>query len=594
MIHVFAGRIAMRCFVLAIAFLALLAGSASPFDLSHKNSELEFARWIRSQQQQPLTVGATAVVHQTVMLPMPDGVRLYTSIYLPSNTGQFPTILVRTPYNVANGGDSFAYSGIADYYCPKGYAVVIQTIRGKYDSEGVYRLLSSGEIDDGFTTVNWISDQPWSNHKVGIMGVSHDGFDALAAGVRNPPSLKLIIAGGAPADFRTDAFLAQATVYTGLLDYIAFITTEIGQPYDDAFYQNYLTRVLNEPRLNLHDDLVEGVQLQLWDELIPQLNTPGSLYWKQRRIRDRFAGMHVPVVHIAGLNGDGDMPDTVTNYITLASNPATRNLQRLILGWWSHGGSGPYGDTKNVSPYLLTRIDAYLAFYLQDKPSSFLNEKKVQFFSQGDKRWILSDSYPVSNQTRTFYLASGGRLSSSAPTNQTAASETYTSNPATVPSFLNMNKLHHAPDQVFYLSDPLPSTLFLTGESSFRLFASSDSQDCDFYVLFFRRTPAGQDFLVGSFVGAINARFRHGPYSAPSLLKPGQVYEYNIRLYPTSTALTKGSRLGIVILSNLNPNIVRNANTGKKIGTDTNFRTAHQRIFHGTQFPSSVSFTIHP
>src|SRR5262249_37735186 len=444
MIHRFCSKIMdMRCFGFVIAFLVLLAGFASPIDLAHKNSELEFARWIRSQQQHPFAANATAIAHQTTMLPMPDGVRLYTSIYLPTNNGQYPTILVRTPYNVVNASnDSFAYRGIADYYCPKGYAVVIQTIRGKYDSEGVYRLLSSGEIDDGFNTVNWISDQPWSNHKVGIMGVSHDGFDALATGVRNPPALKLVIAGGAPADFRTDAFLVQATVDVGLLDYIDFISTETGAPYDSNFYQNYLTRVLNEPRLNLHDNIVEGVQLQLWDELIPQLNTPGSSYWKQRRIRDRFAGMRVPVVHIAGLNGDGDMPDTVTNYTTLASNPATHNLQRLILGPWSHGGSGPYGDASNVLPYLLTRINAYLDFYLQGKASPLLNEKPVHFYSKGDKKWILSDSYPISDETRTFYLASGGKLSSSAPTNQTAASETYTSNPAAVPTILNMNQLH--------------------------------------------------------------------------------------------------------------------------------------------------------
>jgi len=579
----------LLCLGILVVILSMIP-SVQAIDIVHRSTELDFARWVKSQQR-PSSSHAVNTVHQTTMLAMSDGVRLYTSIYLPSENGQYPTILVRTPYNPAP--DSYTYSGIADYYCPKGYAVVIQTIRGKLNSEGTYSLLSSGEIDDGFDTINWIPTQTWSNGIVGIMGVSHDGFDALAAGVRNPAALKIIIAGGAPADLRTDAFLVQGTVDTGLLDYIDFMTTETGQPYDTAFYQNYLNLVRTEPRVTMHDNIVEGVQLPIWDELVQQVSVPNSSYWQLHRIRDRFSGMQIPVVHIAGLSGDGDMPDTIQNYLTLASNPVTKKLQRLILGPWAHGGSVPLGDTKNVLPYLLERIDAYLDYYLQNKSSPLLQEKPVQFYSKGEAKWIYSNDYPVSTQTETFFLSSGGKLSKDSPTNSNPSSESYASNPTKVPSILNMQQVRPSSDQVVYLSDPLPKAIKLTGEATFRLFASSDVTDTDFYISFFQRKGSAEDELVATFVGRIDARFRKGSYSAPSLLQKGKVYEFDVRLYPISRSVQKGTRLGIAVLSNLDPYVVRNANTGNEFGFDTEFKTAHQRVYHSVQYPSALILTVH-
>jgi putative CocE/NonD family hydrolase len=588
----------MLRWTLALGFKILLVCGifASPLSASEfwkqltPFSELQFARWVQSRVQ----IGPTSVavaVQEVEMLRMKDGVRLRTSVYRPDDGGSFPTILVRTPYNRVFGGvDAFGYRGIAEYYLPKGYAVVIQTIRGKYDSEGIYRLLSSGEMDDGYETVEWISKQSWCDGNIAIMGVSHDGFTALAAGIRRPSGLKLILAGGAPADLRVDAFLINATVTTGLIDYILFVEKEIGPVYDQLFYDKYLSKVLHEPRLKLHDNIVQNTQLRLWDQLVTQLNKPQSTYWKQRRIRDRFDQINVPVVHIAGLFGDGDMPDTVKNYLALRSDPNTADQQRLILGWWDHGGSGPYGDASNVTPYLLSRINAYLDFYLKGQNSPLLNEKRVQFFSKGQEEWIYSNDYPLEKtKTVEFFLTANGKLSKTKSAN--SGTDSYKSDPEVVPTFIVEPSIDDAPDHKVYFSDPFTKNFDLLGDANLRLFLSTDTKDADFYSLLFKRTAAGQDELISSLIGAVQGRYRNGSYNAPVTMNPGQIYELNLPVTAVSAGIKKGERLGIILLSNLNPILIRNANTGKKIGKDTSFDVANIQIHHGAPYPSSLTLT---
>jgi hypothetical protein len=580
----------MRNILVLILALISLPAWAGMSERMSSAPEAEFARWIRAQHREA-AAASVIYTHTTTMLPMEDGVKLYTSIYVPTTGGTYPTILERTPYNeVLAGEDSYSYSGIADYYAPKGYAVVIQTIRGKYSSEGTYRLFSTGEIDDAFTTINWIAGQSWSNGKVGIMGVSHDGLDALAAGVRNPAPLKVIISGGAPTDLRTDAFLGHGVLSVSALDYIAFMSTEQGQVYDQKFFQDYLDKTLSEPRVKTHDNIVELVQLPLWDELITQLNTPFSPYWKTRSFRDRLTAIRVPVIHIAGLTGDGDMPDTVRNYLAMIQNSETKPLQRLILGWWPHGGSAPYGNTRNVSQYLLTRIDAYLAYYLQNKTSQYLKEKPLQAYSKGQEKWVYADQWPITaqSQQKLFYLSNQRKLSNTVP-GSSLKFDSYTCNPVTVPSLLTKDVASPGPDQALFFSDPMPKDTYILGDGSVRIFASADTTDADFVALLFVRSANGSDLELASQLGRIQARFRNGDYTAPSLIQPNQIYEYNMPLYPISSVVKKGDRIGLLILSNFTPYVVRNANTGKKIGTDTAFKTAHIKVYHSSQYPSAVT-----
>lgn len=582
-----------RFFLLLCLLLASTTFAGLREQVPSQNSWTDFARWVQYAKA-PLRAKSVAA-HETVFLPMEDGVKLYTSIYTPQSGGANPVILVRTPYNFRfQGEDAFSYRGIGDYYSARGYAVVIQTIRGKYDSEGTYLLLSNREINDGFTTIQWIAQQSWCNGKIAIMGVSHDGYDALAAGIRNPPALKLILAGGAPGDLRVDAFFSNGVASTGLLDYIDFITKEHGGVYEDAFYDRYLTRVLKEPRLKLHDNKVENSQLPMWDEIVTQMNTPTSQYWKDREIRSRLRKIRVPVVHIAGLSGDGDMPDTIRNFQTMYGVPAIRNKQRLILGDWAHSGSGPYADFTNVIPYLLDRYNAYLDFYLKGISSPLLQEKRVQMFSIGQDQWIYADKYPVTaGATKsTWYLAPNGGLSKQLPSAASSEFAQYTTNPAIIPKIWNQDVLFTASDQVVFLSQPFTSDVYLLGDADFRLFGSTNGNDADFIAILFKRDLEGNDVPLDLLTAKIQGRFRNGAKNDPVLMIPNEVTELKFSVIAISTVIRSGEKLGLLILSNLNPGLVRNANTGKLIGTDTTFRIAKQRIYHSSRYPSSFTLLI--
>lgn len=569
----------------------LLANGAA---LSAWEAELEFVRRIRSMQA-PVQLPTFTRMDQ--MVSMSDGIRLQTSIYLPSSSGRFPAILVRTPYNDATDGmDDYGYSGIADYYVPRGYAVVIQTIRGKYASEGFYRLLSRGEIDDGAATVDWIAGSSWSDGKVAVIGVSHDGFDALAAGIRNPSALKLVISGGGPADLRTDAFLHSGTLATSLLDYIDFMFTETGAPYDSLFFTRMLTLALPEPRLRVYDNVVSQKQLAAWDELIGKMNTPLNSYWANRRIRDRLHECRVPIVQLAGLYGDGDMPDVVRNFEHLEANGVT---SRLLMGWWDHGSSGPYGDVQRFTPpYVLARYDAYLDYYLKGIGNPLLSEKRVQVYAAGEGRFVASNTWASlpGYSERDFYFARGTATSGklvSKPRAESDPDDLYEYDPSVLPTWLTVPGASQTrADQIVFLSEPSKADLPVCGAVDVSLYASSSARDTDFYVVLFVRQSDGQDRMLSPEPGLLQARQREGDYATPSLLVPGQVYAFSITAPFASGVIGSGERLGVAINSNLFPYVIRNANSGRKIGGDAAFQAATQTLYFGKTYPSKVTIRV--
>ncbi|MEW6363908.1 MAG: CocE/NonD family hydrolase [Acidobacteriota bacterium] len=577
--------------VFAILFIAAPVHAATPF--ARAAGELDFVRRLRDATPPAARPALTNLVE---MVRMDDGVRLHTSVYLASQSGRYPAILVRTPYNDATDGlDDYGYSGIADYYCPRGYAVVIQTIRGKYASEGTYRLMSRGEIDDGYAAIEWISRQAWCDGNVAVMGVSHDGFDALAAGIRNPSGLKLVISGGGPADLRTDAFMQKGTLGTSLLDYIDFMFTETGQPYDDLFFRLMETLGLPEPRLLAYDTLVSGKELPAWDEHIKAMSRVNSDYWQKRRIRDRLHECKLPIVQFAGLYSDGDMPDVLRNFEYLEE----RGIQgRLILGWWAHGSSGPYGDVEGYTPPdVLKRYNALLDYYLKGLSSPILNEKRIQVFAAGEGKFVPSNTWPQlpGYTSREFYFARGstqaGKLLS-APRSESKPNVSYAYDPKVLPTILyDPGPIRNHTDQLAFLSDPMPADTPVCGKASLTLYVSSTARDTDFYAAAFVRQTDGTDRELGPGPGLLQARQRDGDYARPKMLVPGQVYAVTIEPPFISGIVKKGERLGVVVFSNAFPVVIRNANSGKPIGSDKAFITATQKFYLGKLYPSKLTLS---
>ena len=162
---------------LALALVLIAAGA------------LELLTSARLAAQGPISDGIS--VARRVMIPMRDGVKLATDIYFPAKDGvpvpgKYPAILERTPYNRAG------IDGWARYFAPRGYVAVGQDVRGRYDSEGSWRLHRDDQ-NDGFDTAKWIAAQPWSSGAVGTVGTSYPGGTQHALALSNPPALKAMV-----------------------------------------------------------------------------------------------------------------------------------------------------------------------------------------------------------------------------------------------------------------------------------------------------------------------------------------------------------------------------------------------------------------
>ena len=273
------------------------------------------------------------------MIPMPDGVRLATLVYLPSEDapGPYPTILVRSPYGISGSISGFWH------YAARGYAVVFQATRGtSYNdpdnrSEGDLELMVH-EPADGKATLDWIAQQPWSTGGVCMQGGSYLGYTQWTAAMSGHPALKCLI----PEVSMGTAFADQPYVGGGLL---------VGMAYY-AFWMNNQpllpgrtwTEVLSHrPLLDL-DTYGTGVNIPTWDAQL--LNATNNAYWQRQ---DWHRGNVRPELATFQVSGwfDDDLPGTLSNW-ALMQRIGTAP-QRLILGPWKHGYNVAGGSTVTAT-----------------------------------------------------------------------------------------------------------------------------------------------------------------------------------------------------------------------------------------------------
>lgn len=521
------------------------------------------------------------------MVPARDGALLRTVVYLPVGDAARPALLLRTPYlePASDGGDPGVFSGMADYYTARGYAVVFQSIRGKYGSQGSYQLFSTAEVDDAASLLDWMVAQSWCNGRVAAHGVSHDGFDALAAACTNHPALKLVIAGGAPAAAWSDAFLKNGTVMASTLDYLRYQEQNSGAPFTPGFNQLYLDKTAGHGDAAAHDALLYGHDIKLWDGLLAALEEPASAYWSERQILDRLTATRMPIVHVAGWHTDGDMPDVFRNYLHLVKRPGGP-LQRLLVGWWSHGQSGPYLDPMKVmQPYLRERYDAYLAHALKGEASPFLDEAPVHVFAQGRNEWIAAPRWPLREVTpRTLHLAPGaadGQLAAAMPTSH--VSLTFRTDPASA-----------EPSGLAFYTEKLDADLQLMGPVVVHLTLASQARDMDVFAVLFRPdAPAAPDSGFNLF-GGMRTRFRGGQTAPVSLLSPGEPFRVKLAFGPLGHRLEAGERLGLWVTGGMPGSAVANAQTGLPIAGAQGVTAAEHTLLIGPGLANRVQIYLLP
>lgn len=549
------------------------------------------ASWRQKYPDTPLTVQPC----QSVMVPMKDGTLLATDVYLPGGNGPFPTVLVRTPYGKGND--------VAPYYrfVQRGYAMVIQDVRGREDSQGQW-LPMCYEREDGSDTLDWIAAQPWSTGSVAMTGGSYLGYVQWAAAASGNPHLKAMLSSVCSGSPFVDIPRRGGCFNSGALAWAFAVSQQ-----------------RTDPSLMVRDDWDQVMEIRPLRDLprkatghdIPFLTTwldhmDYDEMWDACNWKSHTAQAKVPALIMSGWFDDNGMG--TTEALELCSSLED---QKVVLGPWIHSGNASYdlhgfalGSNALRYDMDLLCLD-WLEHYLKGVDNGVERGPRVEYYTTGSNCWKTAQHWPVENSREvTLYLdgendgdavKNQGLLVPAPPEAPVVDTFRYDpENPAThivdlseneleVPSDYTQEELR--PDILCYTTAPLQEDLTITGDATVLVYLSSDCVDTDLVV---RITDVSESGLSRKLAdGVLSARYRHR-FDQPELMVPGEVYPISIRTTKLSHTFKRGHQLRLTITSSAKNFIFPNRNMGQGFDGVAS-KVAENSIHHGGAYPSQVT-----
>ena len=475
------------------------------------------------------------------MVPMRDGVKLDTNIYLPAGDGPWPVVLTRTPY----GKDQMYTAPREAAYMKAGYARVVQDVRGRFKSEGKYRAFID-DMEDGYDTIEWVAKQPWSNGKVGMVGPSAMGIASNLAAMSGAPHLVC-----------------------------AFVSVAHGSGYRYASYPGgVFLKNLNEEWLRR-----QGV---------PPADVPRPILRnyddESRRLdmRTYLAKMHVPMYNLGGwydifLQGDIDSFTSLQR----DGGEGARGNQKLTMGAFGHGALS--GDLKypTEAGNLMGNEDTmrWFDYWLKGVDNGIMKEPPVKYFLMGDpmdksapgNSWHTAPSWPPAATATSYYLEPGGKLSTARPRGSARTSYVYDPNDP-VPSIggnnlmmdrgpMDQRKVSSRKDVLKFETEPLKTPLEIVGPVTAELAVSTDAADTDFMVKLVDVYPNGYEALVLD--EALRLRYRDGLPPQPAAA--GKVYPIKVDLWSTALVFNAGHKIAVHVSSSNSPRFEAHSNTWEPV-----------------------------
>jgi putative CocE/NonD family hydrolase len=554
---------------------------------------------------------------------MRDGVTLRADIYRPKAEGKYPVLLVRTPY------DKQWISGFGHKAATRGYVVVAQDVRGRYESEGDWYTFKY-ESQDGYDTVEWAAALPYANGKVGMFGGSYVGATQFLAAIAHPPHLAGICPTVTASNYH-DGWTYQGGAFeqwfneswtTGLAENTLRRRTEQNA---DALGGSKVLPLISYPVLQAPS--TEGLAPYFKDWLAhPNFDA----YWKELSIEDHYAQIQVPVFSV-GAWYDIFLGGTLKNYVRLkteAGTEAARRGQRLAIAVGGHAG-GP--DSKKVGAVDFgdklpaDEDEVMLRWYdwlLKGETNGVEKEKPVKIFVMGKNEWREEDDWPLARAKNTkYYLhsagaangiapsaagqAGGGSLSTLAPAEEKPDQYVYDPSDATptiggplccgaLPTGIGPQDQRPAEargDVLVYTTPAFAKDTELTGPVSLDLYVSSSAVDTDFTGMLVDVWPNG--FAQNLTSGILRLRYRNSQ-EKPDLANPGETYHITLDLWATSNVFLAGHKLRLEVSSSNFPRFDRNLNTGEDQARGTRMIKATNVIYHDKLHPSALVVPVVP
>lgn len=525
-----------------------------------------------------------------VKMPMRDGVRLCANIWRPRGVPRSPVALMRTPYR-----KPAELSPGLRAFVDHGYTVVVQDVRGRYDSGGVFNPFIQ-ERNDGEDTLDWLARQPWCDGRVGMFGGSYAGLTQWRAALTQHPALKAISPAVSGNDEYLDRFYSPGGAFR-LAHRLQWMAENLRPP---AYPMPPFDRLVGGLPLRSLDRLATGRIIDFYQEAVDHPFYDD--YWRARSTRAQLDRVQAAVFFLSGWY-DPFAPSDVEAWRLLrkAKRPA-----RLVLGPWGHNMTQQmpgedFGDDARPATRAMeiAWFDAYVKEQHAPPPS------RLHAFLMGDDAWFDTDAWPPRTTPQSFYLAPGGQLNNRPPV-RPAADELYADPRRPVPSrggalCCNFRLQPWGPaDQSFldgrddilrYASPPLAAPLRVLGEIKLQVDVSTDAPDTDFAAKLIDVEPDGDARLLAD--GLLRLRYRQG-LERPAPYQPGEVVEITIPVGITGHVFQPGHRVRVDLAGSNFPRFDRNPNTGRDIAGEKELRVAHDRIHLGGRTPSRLVLPVLP
>ncbi len=534
-----------------------------------------------------------------VQIPMRDHVMLAANLFLPQAAGRHPTVLVRTPYNKGNS----LLAGY-DIFLRHGYSVVIEDVRGRYASGGVFDGMAR-EGPDGSDTIDWIARQSWSDGNVVMSGGSYLGFAQWDAALEKNPHLKAIFPVVSGCDPYTDRFYSTGGALK-LGHRLSWLVSNLGAP---GFHRPPFQVYVNHLPLRTSDRFAAGRTIGAFQKALA--HPTYDAFWRKMSVCENMDRVLVPVFAAGGWYDnyvEGDLR-AFEELSRLGRNP------HLIIGPWPHNmsyhfPSVDFGPAANV-PLKRYQVDWYDSVLKLGTRASTAPD--IRWFVMGANVWKSSSQWPPHDtHTRAYYLAGDGRantlkgdgkLESAPPATSPPDHFTYDPHdpvptaggavccdPSVFPwGPMDQRPLELRPDVLVYTTPVLKHDVEVTGPIRVELWVATSARDTDFTAKLVDVFPTGEARNLTD--GILRLRYRNG-LDRISFARPAQALPITIDSGVTSNLFRSGHRIRLEISSSNFPRFNRNGNTGGAIADETRLVVARQTVFHDARHASALLLPV--
>lgn len=553
---------------------------------------------IKCWESDSLSSGGHGVIrYGTYDVEMRDGIKLKTDVYLPADydeKNKYPTIFLRTAYNRHIRLDW------ETLFADRGYAVVLQDIRGTGESEGDFPAVLDEDIDS-YDTMDWIVGQKWSDGKIGSQGGSYSAYWQVQAIASCHPALKCSIPMVAAISMFDSLWRRSGSINAATLPWMLTQAAKanpligpVGWELFDDFSHKPVTDFANNS-IGFIPDILK--------QLIEEPDRNGFL--EKDRIEERIKNTDTAIMLIAGLYDSENEGDRVLWNILEQNNVQKR---KMIIGPWYHFYNGhrkigefehgPRASVYNFEVNYLKWYDRYLK-----NIENGIDKDIVEFYVSGCDKWECASEFPPKTSDITnLYLSveSAGVLSEDLKA-KTTTSE-YISDPENVVVFnkhpeiygrsvipQNVNDIEQRDDVISFTTDPADSDFILVGDATVEFYASSTAPDTDFVGMLCVVDEEGNSVKLTKQLTV--ARYRNG-YEKSEYLEPGKIYKFTIKLPFVSHKVLKGQSLRLDIFSSAMPEYLPNPQVAENPFTTVNTQIATNCIYSGKEYPSVLKINI--